>query len=65
MSEKDSATNRTGTVDSPYKPSVKFTALEEPIITKMANLKVFKKNGIILVFLKESGITVMINYMVL
>ena len=35
MSEKDSATNRTGTVARPSKPSVKFTALEEPIIMKI------------------------------
>ena len=34
---KDNATNITGTVASPSKPSVKFTALEEPIkqITQM------------------------------
>ena len=34
---KDNATNITGTVASPSKPSVKFTALEEPIKTNNPN----------------------------
>ena len=38
---KDNATNITGTVAKPSNPSVKFTALEEPIITN--NAKGIKK----------------------
>ena len=37
MSVKDSATNITGTVAKPSNPSVKFTALDAPIITNNAN----------------------------
>ena len=33
----DRATNITGTVAKPSNPSVKFTALEDPIITNKAN----------------------------
>ena len=37
IKEKDNATNITGTVAKPSKPSVKLTAFEEPIITKIPN----------------------------
>ena len=37
MKVKDSATSITGTVAKPSKPSVKFTALDDPIITNNAN----------------------------
>ena len=33
----DNATSMTGTVAKPSKPSVKFTAFDEPIITNKAN----------------------------
>ena len=34
MKAKQAATNMTGTVAKPSRPSVRFTALDEPIITK-------------------------------
>ena len=37
MKAKHPATKITGTVAKPSKPSVKFTALEEPTITKTVN----------------------------
>ena len=37
MNIKVKVTNITGTVANPSSPSVKFTALEEPTITKIAN----------------------------
>ena len=37
MKAKHTATNITGTVAKPSRPSVKFTALDDPIITKTAN----------------------------
>ena len=37
MNVKDKATNITGTVAKPSKPSVRLTALEEPTIIKRAN----------------------------
>ena len=43
---KDKATNITGTVAKPSKPSVKFTALDDPTITKSAkginNVPIYK-----------------------
>ena len=42
----DKATNITGTVASPSKPSVKFTALDAPTITKSANG--IKKNPLVI-----------------
>ena len=36
MNAKQAATNITGTVAKPSRPSVRFTALEEPIITNTA-----------------------------
>ena len=49
---KDKATNITGTVAKPSNPSVKFTAFDEPIITKSA--KGIKNNPILIIkFLKK------------
>ena len=37
MKVNERATNITGTVARPSRPSVRFTALDDPIITKSAN----------------------------
>ena len=37
MKAKQAATNITGTVAKPSSPSVRLTALDEPIITNIAN----------------------------
>ena len=41
MKAKHPATKITGTVANPSNPSVKFTALEEPTITKIEKIYVF------------------------